>query len=84
LPHHVQFRRQFSVYCQSGLLYSASTRIECYVLRILHSLSKQLSRTQSDTALSYGRVIAQAPSRRLPTASARVRAQVKSCGICGG
>jgi hypothetical protein len=31
-----------------------------------------------------GRAIAQAVSRRLPTAEARVRAQVRSCGICGG
>jgi hypothetical protein len=31
-----------------------------------------------------GRAIAQAVSRRLPTATARVRAQVRSCGICGG
>jgi hypothetical protein len=31
-----------------------------------------------------GRVIAQAVSRRLPTAAARVRAHVRSCGICGG
>jgi hypothetical protein len=31
-----------------------------------------------------GRVIAQAVSRRLPIAAARVRAQVRSCGICGG
>jgi hypothetical protein len=31
-----------------------------------------------------GRAIAQAVSRRLPTAAARVRAQVRSCGICGG
>jgi hypothetical protein len=28
--------------------------------------------------------IAQAIRRRLPTATARVRARVKSCGICGG
>jgi hypothetical protein len=28
--------------------------------------------------------MAQAVSRRLPTAAARVRAQVRSCGICGG
>jgi hypothetical protein len=28
--------------------------------------------------------MAQAVSRRLPTAAARVRAQVESCGICGG
>jgi hypothetical protein len=31
-----------------------------------------------------GRVIAQAVSRRLPTAAARVRALVWLCGICGG
>jgi hypothetical protein len=31
-----------------------------------------------------GRAIAQEVSRRLPTAAARVRAQVMSCGICGG
>jgi hypothetical protein len=31
-----------------------------------------------------GRAIAQAVSRRLPTAAARVRSQVTSSGICGG
>jgi hypothetical protein len=31
-----------------------------------------------------GRALAQAVSRRLPTAAARARAQVRSCGICGG
>jgi hypothetical protein len=31
-----------------------------------------------------GRAIAQEVSRRLPTAAARVRAQVRSCGTCGG
>jgi hypothetical protein len=31
-----------------------------------------------------GRAIAQAVCRRFPTAAARVRAQVRSCGICGG
>jgi hypothetical protein len=30
------------------------------------------------------RAIAQAVSRRLSTVAARVRAQVRSCGICGG
>jgi hypothetical protein len=30
-----------------------------------------------------GRAIAQADSRRLPTAEARVQSQIKSCGICG-
>jgi hypothetical protein len=32
----------------------------------------------------HGRDIAQAVSRRLPTAAARVRAQFRSCGICSG
>jgi hypothetical protein len=31
-----------------------------------------------------GRAIAQAVGHRHPTAAGRVRAQVKSCGICGG
>jgi hypothetical protein len=31
-----------------------------------------------------GRAIAQAVSRWLPTAAARARSQVRSCGICGG
>jgi hypothetical protein len=30
------------------------------------------------------RLLAQAVSRRIHTAAARVRAQVRSCGICGG
>jgi hypothetical protein len=33
---------------------------------------------------NMGRAIAQAVSCRLPTAMDRVRAQVRSCGICGG
>jgi hypothetical protein len=33
---------------------------------------------------SGGRVIAQAVSRRLPTAVARARARIRLCGICGG
>jgi hypothetical protein len=31
-----------------------------------------------------GHAIAQAFSRWLPTAAARIRARVRSCGICGG
>jgi hypothetical protein len=31
-----------------------------------------------------GRAIAQTVGRRFPTAAARVRSQVRSCGICGG
>jgi hypothetical protein len=36
------------------------------------------------TTSTLGRAIAQVVSRRLPTAAARVRAQIRSCGICGG
>jgi hypothetical protein len=36
------------------------------------------------TKVLSGRAIAQAVSRWLPTAAARVRARVWSCGICGG
>jgi hypothetical protein len=37
-----------------------------------------------ESLTKHSRAIAQAVSRRLPTAAARVRAQVRSCGICGG
>jgi hypothetical protein len=36
-----------------------------------------------ECSVILGRAIAQAVSRRLPTAAARVRVQVRSCGICG-
>jgi hypothetical protein len=39
---------------------------------------------QCDFHIHVGRAIAQVASRRLPTAAARVRPQVRSCGICGG
>jgi ribosomal protein L37AE/L43A len=39
---------------------------------------------ESSNILMNGRVIAEAVSRRLSTAVDRVRAQVWSCGICGG
>jgi hypothetical protein len=32
----------------------------------------------------YGRAVAQAVSRQVPTAATRVRARVRSCGIFGG
>jgi hypothetical protein len=37
-----------------------------------------------DCNIARGCAIAQAVSRRLPTAAGRVRSQVRSCGICGG
>jgi hypothetical protein len=42
------------------------------------------SQTETDTNFyGLGRGIAQVVSRRLPTAAARIRAGVRSCGICG-
>jgi hypothetical protein len=37
-----------------------------------------------EIVIKKGRAIAQAVSRWLPTAAVRVRARVRSCGICGG
>jgi hypothetical protein len=37
-----------------------------------------------ELVMSRGRAIAQVVNRRLPTATARVRAKVRSCGIYGG
>jgi hypothetical protein len=56
------------------------------------SLFYFLSVPSADVAVHYsskisrheGRVIAQAVSRRLPTAAARVRGRVRSWGMCGG
>jgi hypothetical protein len=42
------------------------------------------NRTSSLLTILLGRAIAQAVSRRLPKAAARVRAPLRSCGICGG
>jgi hypothetical protein len=40
-------------------------------------------RTRTEVALRCGRAIAQAVSRWLPTAAARVHTRVEPCGICG-
>jgi hypothetical protein len=47
-----------------------------------HSLQTALHRTEP-TSVHHGRATAQAVSRRLPTAEARVRSQIMLCGICG-
>jgi hypothetical protein len=43
-----------------------------------------LLKVSSARSSSSGRAIAQAVSRHLPTPAARVRSQVRSCGIDGG
>jgi hypothetical protein len=45
---------------------------------------KHANRTTFVEVPYMGRAIAQAVSNRLPTGASRVRAQVRSCGICGG
>jgi hypothetical protein len=44
----------------------------------------KISNFEGPINLQSGRAIAQAVNRRLPTSSAPVPAQVRSCGICGG
>jgi hypothetical protein len=52
---------------------------------LLASILKLEAVCFSETLLpTRSRAIAQAVSRWLPTAAARVRSQVRSCGICGG
>jgi hypothetical protein len=53
-------------------------------LKILIYLSLDHSTLYSLATNSVCRAMAQAVSRRLPTAAARVQAQVRSCGIRGG
>jgi hypothetical protein len=49
-----------------------------------HSSSIKLLTSSMTIIFAKGRAIAQAVCRWLPTAAARVRARVWSCGICGG
>jgi hypothetical protein len=62
---------------------------ENYKLRFIQFLSNTFSTTFSQHFLfvvtrRVGRAITQTISRRPPTAAARFRAQVRSCGNCGG
>jgi hypothetical protein len=50
----------------------------------LNNTTRFSPKARQVTKLHLDRAIAQAVSRRLPTAAVRVRAQVRSCGICGG
>jgi hypothetical protein len=43
----------------------------------------ELERTWKETVVAYGRAVAQAVRRWLPTAAARVRVRA-ACGVCGG
>jgi hypothetical protein len=52
------------------------------VVNLPASLGRRLRSWKKDSGMS--RAIAQAVSRRLPTAAARVRAGISSCRICGG
>jgi hypothetical protein len=60
------------------------------VLEVYEQLSAYTNRlckqkqNKTSRLMLYGRAIAQAVSRWLPTAAARVRPRVWSSGICGG
>jgi hypothetical protein len=80
-----------SFYCPN--LFSASYAYE--VLRRIFLYSSSLPNLNTGKTINgdvfdmlvivqIGRAITQEVSRRLPTVAARVRAQVRSCGICGG
>jgi hypothetical protein len=60
------------------LVFPRSVSLEGVAVRHYHLLPYPFLHTL------HGRATAQAVSRRLPTTAARVPAQVKSCGICGG
>jgi hypothetical protein len=51
---------------------------------VWYSQVGQISEHRSPSGCIHGHAVAQAVSRWIPTAAARVRAQVRSCGICGG
>jgi hypothetical protein len=52
--------------------------------KLLASQGHRSMKLDAGPNTDLGRAITQAVSSLLPTAAARVRAQVKSCGICGG
>jgi hypothetical protein len=75
----------------TGILNRITTRIRNAKKHLIpvHCTAHQLRLCLLECAncvLSFtkGRAIAQAVSRWLPTAAARVRSQVRSCRICGG
>jgi hypothetical protein len=61
-----------------SLLHKTNYTVSFYIL----DLDKKLETLQ--ILYTFGRATAQEVSRWLPTAAARVRARVWSCGICGG
>jgi hypothetical protein len=54
------------------------------ILKLLWRRHKVGSESFREFAVPVGRAIAQAVSHRLPTATAQVRARVKSCVLCSG
>jgi hypothetical protein len=74
-------RKDFS----SSIMFRKLSTPQRSMILYYHVLVQQvhLRRQNQGTKSHAGRAIAQAVSRRLPTASARIRAQVRSCGICG-
>jgi hypothetical protein len=72
----------FNTVCIYSLTHGAEPFLRCKLYYYHAFLNTGRSQRSIETA--QGRVISQAVSRRFLTAAPRVRAQVKSCGICGG
>jgi hypothetical protein len=70
--------------CTVVYLHSCYLVMGLYVRRIILQNSTSRSFSITTKAQRKGRAVAQAVSSWLPTAAARVRARVWSCGICGG
>jgi hypothetical protein len=71
-PKQLSFRVESNVHrvTKYNCVYALRSKLYCYSLWATRQRS--------------GHVIARAVSLRLPTAATRVRAQFRSCGICGG
>jgi hypothetical protein len=70
-----------SYYC---LLQIFSVAVNYHQLVSFNTICMSIVVCTISLATRLGRAIAQAVSRWLPTAAARVRSQVRSCWICGG
>jgi hypothetical protein len=78
---HIRFAQPLRSAIKQISQYAITARVFSFCC---HALSLSMSDLTWSNADHYGRAISQAASCQLPTMSAQVRAQVKSCGVCGG
>jgi hypothetical protein len=76
---HVSLKRRYPPTALQGVTAHSTMHLELYKVAC-----SRIAQSNSDYGPGEGRAIAQAISRRLPIAAARVRAQVRSRGIYGG